>query len=149
MTAQIAVMNKKAVALASDSANTLIMSNRKKRVMLTFDSEKIIPLKKPHTLAVMLYGHMKVFGKDWHSMIRRYLRNVPKRRKKYVEDYCETFILFLEKNIRFFPMKKQQDYFKELCEKILEVVSKKQRWDYLDRKRQRGTHFTKRTAKTH
>lgn len=88
MTAEIAVMNKLAVALAADSTVT----SPSGKVYDTVD--KLFQLDNAAPVAVMIYGGAEFMGIPWESVIKlfRKLHSGPRDR---VRDYADAFLEFL------------------------------------------------------
>ncbi len=64
MSAETAIMNKEAIAIAADSAVTL----REGKIFTS--ANKIFSLSKYHPVGVMIYGNATFMGIPWETMIK-------------------------------------------------------------------------------
>ena len=69
MTAEIAIMNKSAIALAADSAVTFRVEGEQK-VFQT--GNKLFSLSKYHPVGLMVYGNAEFLGIDWETIVKIY-----------------------------------------------------------------------------
>jgi hypothetical protein len=66
MTAEVAVINRSAVALAADSAVTLSGRDPRSQVAKVFQNEnKLFELSKTHAIALMIYNATSFFDVPW------------------------------------------------------------------------------------
>ena len=92
MTAEVAVMNKQAIALAADSAVTFRDELGQK---IFTSASKIFTLSKYHPVGVMVYGSASIMGIPWETVIKIYRSQLEKEEFDYVTDYAEHLISFL------------------------------------------------------
>ncbi len=117
MTAEIAVMNKLAVALAADSAVTIGEPQPRHNgampgVFKTYNTiNKLFTLSKYHPVGVMIYGHAEVMDVPWETIIKMYRRQLGKRSFCSLEAYATDFIEYLDGNTTIFPDNTQQRCF--------------------------------------
>lgn len=104
MTAEIAIMNKEAVALAADSAVTLTGQK------IFTSANKIFALSKYQPVGVMIYGNASFMGTPWETIIKIYRNNLGKNSFDNLEEYADHFIKFLIQEKRFFPETEQEKY---------------------------------------
>lgn len=140
MTAEIAVMNKEAIALAADSAVTL----RTKRGQKIFTSaQKIFCLSDKHPVGIMVYGNASLLQVPWEIIVKLYGERIGTKTFNSLQGYCDDFFGFIEKDKLLFPRKEQEKYirgnirgyFQYLREKILEEVNEKlEKQEKIDRK---------------
>jgi hypothetical protein len=98
MTAEIAVLNKAAVALAADSIVTIISSRGEK----TYNtSNKLFTLSKRHPVGVLTYGDTDIDRMPVEIMIKEYRERLKDAHKPSIKDYSDAFLEF----IRDFPPK--------------------------------------------
>lgn len=95
MTAEIAIMNKTAIALAADSAVTIVGQ----KVYNTVN--KLFTLSKYHPVGIMVYGNAELMGIPWESIIKIYRKRLGKQRFDNLNDYANHFIEFLDANPLF------------------------------------------------
>ena len=97
MTAEIAIINKTAVALAADSKVTLTVGGKQK----TYDTvDKIFSLSKSEPVGAMIYGSADFMGFPWETILKLYRRKKPFKRFSTVFDWAADLLDFLGK---FFP----------------------------------------------
>ena len=69
MTAEVAVMNRQAIALAADSAVTF---REEKEQKIFTSASKIFTLSKYQPVGVMIYGSASLMGVPWETIIKIY-----------------------------------------------------------------------------
>lgn len=90
MTAEIAILNTSAVALAADSAVTV--GNKK----VYNSANKLFALSKFEPVGIMVYGDAQFLSTPWEVVIKYYRREILDRKKfDTLEEYAEDFIKFL------------------------------------------------------
>lgn len=109
MTAEIAIMNKKGIALATDSAATITMSNNDSKI---YDTEnKLFTLSKYQPVGIMVYGGAEFMDIPWETIIKLFREKIDKECFENLIDYKDEFIKFLESNNDIFPMEIQHNIF--------------------------------------
>src|SRR6266496_2623494 len=102
MTAEIAVMNKEAVALAADSAVTVLFEGGAK----VFPSaNKIFALSKHEPVAAMVYGNAGLMGVPWEPAIKLFRRELGDHSYPSIKEYADEFLKFLRGHSQLFPAK--------------------------------------------
>lgn len=91
MTAEIAVMNRVAIALAADSAATSY-SGLVAKIYNT--AEKLFQLDQEEPIAAMIYGGSSFMGLPWEVLIKQY-RKERSCARSTVSEYGEDFLNFL------------------------------------------------------
>jgi hypothetical protein len=112
MTAEIAVLNRNAVALAADSAVTLEFPEGPK----IYQANKLFTLSKFRPVGVMIYGSAEFMGVPWETIVKRYRRQLGERGFRKVQDYAKNFLNFIETHQSFFPEGVQRRACYELCQ---------------------------------
>lgn len=92
MTAEIAVYNRAAIALAADSAST-VTNGRSSKVYNT--AEKLFPLTKNYPVALMIYGSGELAGIPWEVLIKAYRRHLGDTSYPSMDEYVSSFFSFL------------------------------------------------------
>jgi hypothetical protein len=110
MTAEIAVLNRSAVALAADSAVTLQLPEGPK----IYQANKLFTLSKFRPVGIMIYGSADFMGIPWETIIKRYRAKLGVRRFRTVQDYAKDFLNFIETHKTFFPEDRQRSACYEL-----------------------------------
>ncbi len=134
MTCEIAVMNREAVALAADSAETAF--GRK----IFPSAEKLFALSRNQPVGIMTYGDANISGVPWETVIKRFREKLGDDTYAKLEDYGGSFIGFLEKNEDgLIPDEAQEMYMSnvvyECFDSIIEDISRIMRAIF----KQRGT----------
>jgi hypothetical protein len=92
MTAEVAILNKAAVALAADSKVTIGSGGNEK----TYDSvNKIFTLSKRHPVGIMVYGNADFMGYPWETVIKLYRHDVADKPYSSITDWAKSFQRFL------------------------------------------------------
>jgi hypothetical protein len=107
MTAEIAVMNKQAVAIAADSAVTFRAMGRQK---IFPSAQKIFKLSRFDPVAIMVFGSAEFMGVPWETIIEMYKKNLGNKSFNKLREYTTNFIDFLiKKKTLFFPLVSQKN----------------------------------------
>lgn len=88
MTAEVAVLNKNAVALAADSAMTTELGK-------IYPANKLFALTKHHPIGVMIYNKADFMGVPWETLIKMYRRRIGTRAFATCEQYVADLVEFL------------------------------------------------------
>jgi len=110
MTSTIAIGNGFGVACAADTMTTVGHHRR------TNDGAiKLMPLKKPHSLAVMHAGSVFVHGIPYSSHIANWQESLADQTFNKVSDYVDSFMAYLEQSIvdNYSPEELHRDYLEE------------------------------------
>ena len=107
MTAEIAIMNKEAVALAADSAVTMSREGGKK---IFPSANKLFALSKYHPVGVMVYGNATFMDVPWESIIKMYRRKLRKTKFDTLAGYADDLIGFLNRRNPLFPANQQSKH---------------------------------------
>lgn len=99
MTCEVAVMNKRGVALAADSAVTL---GDGEKVYLT--AEKLFLISpaasaaaaSPVPVGIMTYGGADIMGVPWETVVKLYAQKLGRRTFDRLEQYAQDFLRFVE-----------------------------------------------------
>lgn len=118
MTAEIAILNKEAVVLAADSTATAPIpggSSRYEDKVKTFTVDKLFSLGPQHAVGIMAYESGLFMGIPWETIIKVYRETLPREKKKYLKDYAEDFLQFLQEDrLKMIPETHRDDYYKHL-----------------------------------
>jgi hypothetical protein len=108
MTAEIAIINKTAVALAADSAVTLRDPSTSK---IYNTANKLFMLSKFEPVGIMVYGAAEFMATPLETIIKMYRSHLGSKTFSRLNDYAQDFIRFLESNSLLFPAEKQRESF--------------------------------------
>lgn len=113
MTAIVGILNKRAAAIAADSAVTVSAGGNTK---IYNTSRKIFHLSKTNPVGIMIYSSASFMGTPWDVIIDLYRDRSGDKSFDKVEGYCNDFLEFLRDNEFFSNDENQKWYFlKELC----------------------------------
>jgi len=107
MTAEIAIMNKEAIALAADSAITVTGETGHK---IFTSANKLFVLSKYHPVGIMIYGSAIFMGVPWETIIKIYRNKLGKKKFATLQEYAGNFIKFLDNGNPLFPDSVQEEY---------------------------------------
>lgn len=119
MTAEVAVMNKLAVALAADSAVTVRLGGNTK---IYNSVNKLFRLSHHHPVGIMVYGGAELLGVPWETIIKLYREHLRENELAHVPDYAQNFREFLASNTVLFPADVQLAHAKGVIADFLEMV---------------------------
>lgn len=123
MTAEIAVLNKRAVALATDSAVTFAHPRGEK---IYFSANKLFMLSKHQPVGIMFYGAAQFMGIPWETIVKVYRDRLGKRKFDTLEQYAQDFLAFLEaKDNGLYSEEQQGDHFELIIAWIAYTVEEK------------------------
>lgn len=92
MTAVVGILNKRAIAIAADSAATIQGANSRK---IFNDANKIFTLSKHHPVGVMIYNSASFLSTPWETIIKIYRKELGSKSFSTLKEYQEDFIKFL------------------------------------------------------
>ena len=97
MTALVGILNKRAVAIAADSAITVsYASDERKKIYNT--GQKIFRLSEAQPVGVMLYNNVEFMSTPWEVIIKLYHDRCGHHNLPLLKDYKEDFVKFLHDN---------------------------------------------------
>jgi hypothetical protein len=105
MTAEIAILNSNAVALAADSAVTVGRESGK----VYASADKLFQLSCNAPVGIMLYGQSTFLGVPWETVIKCYRSESRKEPFPKLAEYLDDFIRYVVKSKQMFPRKHQRD----------------------------------------
>ena len=106
MTAEIAILNRNAVAMAADSAVTLQLSGGQK---IYNTVNKLFTLSKYRPVGVMVYGSADFMQIPWETIIKMYRAELYDKKYDGLEDYASDFVNFFERENILFPEELQRE----------------------------------------
>src|ERR1700749_3639211 len=119
MTSEIAVMNQRAVALAADSAVTLIDGGT---VVVRNDQRKLYNLIEGRPVGVMFFGVADIMGHPWDRLIEHYQKRVKPKEFAKLGEYGANFIGSLDGLDEFFPADRQKDDYRRLLASVYRYI---------------------------
>jgi hypothetical protein len=118
MTAQIAILNKVAIALASDSAVTMQTGGEDK---VFVSANKLFTLSNMHPVGIMIYGNAEILGIPWETIVKLYRKNLGNKSFSTLKEYGEDFMHFLDNN-SLFTDQMQDEYLASAIYAILRFL---------------------------
>lgn len=119
MTTEVAVMNKLGVALAADSAATVITRGTVK----IYNTSKLFSLSKHEPIAAMIYGNAEFMGLPWETVIKLFSQRLGTACFETVHDYASEFVKFIENQPGIVSEAMQRGYMKSAFESYLDMIS--------------------------
>ncbi|MBU4139203.1 MAG: hypothetical protein KJ729_04600, partial [Euryarchaeota archaeon] len=89
MTAEIVIMNKQAIALASDSAVTMTQEMGEK---IKTSANKLFSLSKYRPVGIMVFGNADLMDVPWETIIKMYRTELGKKKFDTLKEYAYNFI---------------------------------------------------------
>lgn len=111
MTAEIAILNKEAVALAADSAVTFSSEQGQK---IFTSANKIFALTKHHPIGIMVFGNAVFHGTPWETIVKEYRKALGKQGFATTEEHATHFLRYLEKTRAFSSIRMQEQLAEQL-----------------------------------
>lgn len=120
MTAEIAVMNKRAVALAADSAVT---SSPIGKIYTT--ANKLFALSKYNPVGIMIYGNAFFMDIPWETVIKNYRKHLGEKEFSTVKGYCGDLIRYLRGNRLRITEKRQLNFIEHILNNLFNEIRQK------------------------
>lgn len=128
MTAEVAILNSSAIAIAADSAVTI---GRGRKIYNS--AIKVFTLSKIAPVGIMVYGNAGLLEVPWETIIKIYRAELKDHTFPRLEDYAAHLIDFLPKQDRFFPKELQDTsssaniygYFAAIRDDVLRVIERR------------------------
>lgn len=90
MTAEVAVLNRSAVAVAADSAVT------RGRNKVHVSANKIFQLHKQMPIGILVYNYADIFGLPWELVIKSFREHIHDTTFTTLRDVCDRFVEFIQ-----------------------------------------------------
>jgi hypothetical protein len=113
MTAEVAIMNKTAVALAADSAVTISQGEGGSGEKIYNTANKLFMLSKHRPVGIMIYDAAAIMGVPWETVLKEYRESLGSRGYKNLEGYARNFLQFLGRSSILFPPDLQAEHFRQ------------------------------------
>jgi len=123
MTAEIAVMNKLAVALATDSAVTIRQGDSPTRIYNS--ANKLFTLSKYNPVGVMVYGAVEFMKVPWETVIKVYRENLGNRSFATLEEHADDLIRFLDRPNIFVPVGVQEETIGAVARGLFVMIARR------------------------
>lgn len=117
MTAEISIMNKRAIALAADSAVTL---GKGDKVFNTAD--KLFALSKYCPVGVMIYNNAEFMGVPWETIVKEYREQLKTKEFDTLYEYGDNFLEFLH-NEKLNLINYEERYFINATQWLIKYIN--------------------------
>jgi hypothetical protein len=114
MTAEVVIMNKEAVALAADSAVSLVIGTAENPQKILTSANKIFRLTGDHTVAFMIFNNATFLGIPWEPIITRFGDSLGAAPLPALADYAARFLSFLKNEQELMSTDIERQYFTSL-----------------------------------
>ncbi|HUH79526.1 MAG TPA: hypothetical protein VLY83_06485 [Methanoregula sp.] len=111
MTAEIVIMNKEAVALAADSAVSLVTGPADSPQKVFTSASKIFGLPGGHTVSLMIYNNASFLGIPWEPLLDRFQESIGDAPLPTLGEYADRLIRFLATEEELITPEIERDYF--------------------------------------
>lgn len=105
------IMNKEAVALAADSAVSLVTGPAENPQKIFTSVNKIFGLSGIHTVSLMIYNNASFLGIPWEPIITRFGESLGPSPLPTLADYAERFLSFLKSEQELITADIEKQYF--------------------------------------
>src|SRR5271169_1028449 len=112
MTAEIAILNRSAVAMASDSAVTIDTPTGPK---IYETANKMFALIKGQPVGIMIYDSADHLGVPWETIIKAYRMHRQGAHFPTLEEYAADFLEFVKNSPDLIPLALHSKYLDELA----------------------------------
>jgi hypothetical protein len=111
LSAEIAILNKEAVALAADGSVTLMSGPAENPHQVFTSANKIFRLPGTHTVSFMIYNNAGFMGIPWEPVITRFGESVGPSPLPYLAEYAGRFLGFLKNERELITAAIEEQYF--------------------------------------
>lgn len=118
MTAEVALLNKSAVALAADSATTVTYWDRNEPKTRYFKgANKVFNLSRRFPVGVMTFASANLNGVPWEVIIKAYRAHLKQNSHDHLSQYVADFFDFIKSCSALFPNDVQEKQFLAVCDR--------------------------------
>ena len=118
MTAEVAILNRKAVVMAADSAITVPSNSA-----IYYTGSKIFDLSLSPPIAIMIYGSASFGSIPWGSVVNAYRRTPHISSSGTVQDHAASFIEYLSSIAGDVSTEWQQQFIRNVAQREIHQVS--------------------------
>ncbi|MDD1678468.1 MAG: hypothetical protein LUO93_04705 [Methanomicrobiales archaeon] len=111
MTAEIVIMNRESIAIAADSAVSLMGGQMGSPQKIFTSANKIFELSPAHSLCFMIFNYASFMGIPWEIILTSYQKKIQNLILATTEDYAKNFIDFLANEEDLVPADGEENYF--------------------------------------
>ena len=118
MTAEIAILNSNAVALAADSAVTIGVQTNK----VYTSANKLFQMSSNAPVGIMFYGKASFLGVPWETVLKCYRSKLGNKTFPKLIDYSKDFIQFIKSSRQMFTRKQQRENIKAVIRSFFPFI---------------------------
>lgn len=111
MTAEIVLMNRESLAIAADSAVSVMGGQMDSPQKIFTSANKIFPLSKAHAVCFMIFNYATFMGIPWEIIFTAYQKKIGNLTFPTTEEYAKDFIGFLASMEDLVPPEGEEYYF--------------------------------------
>ena len=121
MTAEVAVLNREAAAIAADSATTLFFQSSEDEKVYN-SANKIFELSAVHPVGIMIHGLGSYGPVPWETIVKMYRHQLRDCEFETVAEYGADFVEYLENFEAEFTTDLQRDYALEIINSEITAI---------------------------
>lgn len=112
MTSEVVIMNRRAIAIAADSAVTVtsVVNGRREKKYYK-GANKVFELSNHHPVAIMIFNMADLHSVPWEIIIKSYREHLGKNSFPTLDDYAKDLFLFVQNHTHLFPAARQDELF--------------------------------------
>jgi AcrR family transcriptional regulator len=129
MTAEVVVMNRLGVALASDSAASVLVGGRTK----LYHADKLFMLSNVRPVAVMVYNSSSLLQVPWETIVKSFRKELGSVAYDTLEEYAAALIAYLNRGHGMFPEDVQKVMFLHTLGVLFKEIDREVRRDALEK----------------
>ena len=129
MTAEVVVMNRLGVALASDSAASVLVGGRTK----LYHADKLFMLSNVRPVAVMVYNSSSLLQVPWETIVKSFRAELGGVAYDTLEEYAAALIAYLNRSHCMFPEDVQKVMFLHTLGVLFKEIDREVRRDALEK----------------
>lgn len=112
MTTEVAIMNRRALVLAADSAGTVTSwVNGKQEVRYFKGENKVFQLSMDHPVGLMTYGNAHIQHVPWDVIVKEFRREYGRHSYPTIRESGEALFGYVESNQDMFPAQERENGF--------------------------------------
>lgn len=119
MTSEIVMMNQRAIAMAADSAVTVIDGGK---IIVRNEQRKLFNFADGLPVGVMFFGNADLMGHPWDVLVEHYRSHTKTTPLPHLRDYAESLFNLLDILESFFPPARQKDEYKRLLTSVYRFI---------------------------
>src|SRR5262249_37620793 len=120
MTAEVAILNQRALVMAADSAATVtLMIGDKPQIRYLRGATKLFQLSAHHPVGIMIYGSTSLHNVPWEILIKDFRKHLGAESYADLSGYSRRFFEFIKNHPTMLPRAMHRQLF---LEQVVEVA---------------------------